>query len=370
MKPKILDFSEISKIKERHPELFIEDHIKLAIDELFDIEFPAKKDTKAKDEIEEFGRSLTGGSYDSWGKWVYYPWLNKVVHFPPVEKLRALRTSRNRNLITTEEQSKLYESTILIIGMSVGSNIIEALVSHGIGGKLILVDMDIIEPSNLNRIRSPYHHVGLHKVEAISRKVWEIDPFIQIVSYEEGINESNLQKILHDHKVDIAVDEMDDLRMKILVREAAKARSLPVLQAADDGDNSLLDVERYDKNPGMALFSGLIPDGVIERVKREDIPRQELGVIIGKHFVGLDNVPLRMFQSLAEVGRSLPSWPQLGGAAALSGIAVAYAARRIILGQSLKEGRTLISIDSELDQERQSKDYQDKVKKYKDMLAE
>ena len=55
---------------------------------------------------------------------------------------------------------------------------------------------------------------------------------------------------------------------------------------------------------------------------------------------------LRLFS--AEVGRTLPSWPQLGGAAALSGVAIAYAAKKIILGQYLKEGRTLISLNEKL----------------------
>jgi tRNA A37 threonylcarbamoyladenosine dehydratase len=87
-----------------------------------------------------------------------------------------VRTSRNRNLINEEEQSRLYNASVLIAGMSVGSNVVEALVSQGIGGKFILADMDIVEPSNLNRIRSPLHHVGLHKVDAISRKVWESIP--------------------------------------------------------------------------------------------------------------------------------------------------------------------------------------------------
>src|SRR5665213_1760069 len=276
MKPVILSFAELAKLGQDHPELITQDHADLAFDELFDIAYPAKKDTKTPDEVEQFTQATSGGDVNAWGVWIYYPWLNQVVHFPPVKELRMLRTSRNRNLITGEEQATLYDTTVLIIGMSVGSNIVEALVSQGIGSKLILVDLDIIEPSNLNRIRSAYHQVGLHKVAAVSRKVWEIDPYLEIVDYNDGLNEQNLLTILDEHQPNVVIDEMDELRMKIKLREAAKARKLPVIMAADDGDNALIDIERYDLEPDLALFSGRIPDEILEKIKTESIPRAQL----------------------------------------------------------------------------------------------
>jgi hypothetical protein len=56
-----------------------------------------------------------------------------------------------------------------------------------------------------------------------------------------------------------------------------------------------------------------------------------------------------MFKSLAEVSKTLPSWPQLGGAATQAGVAIAYAARRIILGQPIDAGRFIIGPDQVLD---------------------
>lgn len=338
----------------------MDDRIDLALDELFDIAHPEKKDTKTQEEVEEYGRQLTGDQPEGWGSWVYYPWLNRLVHIPPKAEFRSLRTSRNRNLITAEEQHKLYGATILIIGMSVGSNVVEALVSQGVGGKLVLVDMDTIEPSNLNRIRSPYHHIGLHKVEAISRKVWEIDPYLEIVGYHDGISEENLPTILDDHHVDIVIDEMDELRMKILLRETARQRQLPVIMAADDGDDSLLDIERYDQG-ATEMFGGRIPADVLERIKNQQLSRPEIGAAIGKYFVGPEHIPLRMYQSLGEVGKTLPSWPQLGGAAALSGVALTYVARKIILGEKVKDGRQLISLDEKLDLEKHDENYQHQI---------
>lgn len=368
MQPKILTLQEKNQLLQNNQTIQVHEQIAYALDELFDIAYPEKKDTKTELEVVEYAKEVTAGDSDSWGNWVFYPWLNQVVHFPPQVELRALRTSRNRNLITAEEQARLYSSTILIVGMSVGSNIVEALVSQGIGHKLVLVDMDIIEPSNLNRIRSPYNHVGLHKVDAISRKVWEIDPYIQIQPYYDGLDEDSLEKILNTESIDVIVDEMDELRMKVLLREAAKAENLPVVMAADDGDNSLLDVERFDINPSTEPFNGAIPADIIERIKAEKIPRAELGMLIGRYFIGAENIPLRMYQSLSQVGKTLPSWPQLGGAAALSGIVVAYAVKKILLGQGVAVGRTLISLDDKLDTENYGQDHHDQLAKFQDFM--
>lgn len=370
MKPQHLKYSGLDALRTEHPELTVEDRVDLAIGELFDIEYPAKKDSKSKEEVQAFGKKITDDNLAEWGEWVYYPWINKAVHFPPVQQLRALRTSRNRNLVTEDEQVKLYGATLLIVGLSVGSNIVEALVSQGIGGKLLLVDMDIIEPSNLNRIRAPYYHVGLSKVEAISRKIWEIDPYLEIEQFDEGLTEQNLTEILGSGIVDVAIDEMDDLRMKVALREVARKYHVPIVMAADDGDNSLLEVERYDLRSDLEPFSGRIPLPILERIKAGGLSRAELGATIGRYFVGPEYIPLRMYESLGEVGKTLPSWPQLGSAAALSGLVVAYATKKILLGQKLKEGRTLMSFDMALDLEQLGKTHQEKLKQFRMMMVE
>lgn len=369
MVPEYINYKEIEAFTQSHPGLDVHDKLDLAIEELFDIKYPEKKDSKSSEDVAAFKVEIVANDMAAWGEWVYYPWLNQLVHFPPKAELRALRTSRNRNLITSEEQAKLYETTILIVGMSVGSNVVEACVSQGIGGKLILVDMDIIEPSNLNRIRSPYHHVGLHKVEAISRKVWELDPYIEIVGYHDGLNDDNLIEILNDHSPDILIDEMDELRMKIVLREAAKERHVPVIMAADDGDDTLLDIERYDLDPDEPPFGGRIPAEVLDLIKKGGLTRPQIGMMIGKYFVGADNIPLRMYESLGEVGKSLPSWPQLGGAAALSGVSLAYVARKIILGEKVQKGRVLISLDEKLNLATTDPEHQAKLDHFKRMLA-
>jgi hypothetical protein len=72
-----------------------------------------------------------------------------------------------------------------------------------------------------------------------------------------------------------------------------------------------------------------------------------IGKMITKH-VGAENVTQRMKESLLEMGKTIVSWPQLGGAALINGGAVAYCVRKILNGEPLEGNRSLISLDEML----------------------
>ena len=87
------------------------------------------------------------------GAWSCYPWLNTVLRTLGPDALYELRTNRNRNLVTTAEQSALRPAHIAIAGLSVGANIVSALAHHGIGGTFSLADRD--EPLLLDAVIAP-----------------------------------------------------------------------------------------------------------------------------------------------------------------------------------------------------------------------
>lgn len=342
------------------------DSTELAVKELYDIFYPEQKDlpNNQKTNCDNFANKY------SWpkGDFVFYAHSGTLVRFLGKSELRALRTSRNRNLITSQEQDRLYNSTIFVAGMSVGSNIVESLVMSGIGGHLAIADMDVIEPSNLNRIRAPYLHVGMNKCDSVAIRMNEIDPYLHFDLYKNGVDMQNIRQIIEELKPDIIVDEVDQIQIKIAMRRLAKSMGIPVVSAADDGDNALLDIERYDIDKNLQIFNGLVPEEVIQRLDGSvKIPRQQLGLLIGKYFVGSKNIPLRMFESLGEVGKTLPSWPQLGSAAAQSGLAVAYACKKILLNQNIKSGRLVIGCDTVLFDD---KNDSEKLKVYQKRLDE
>jgi len=337
----------------------ISDNIDEAVEELYHIENPAQIDNLDQAAFDRYKFSLGGGDLRRYGQWVFYPWNGTLVHFLNADDLRRLRGSRNRNLITEEERQALIDNkTILILGLSVGSNAVDSLLMQGIGSKYILVDMDSLAPTNLNRIRAAYDQVGIHKVDVVAKKISELDPFLTQVHYKEGLNDENMQQILSEHKPDIIIDEMDSLHLKLVVRLRAKELGVPVIMATDDGDNILLDIERFDQDKSQPILHGIMPQEVIDSIlANNQMSRQEMGAIIGKYFVNLENVPVRMLESLLQVGKTLPSWPQLGGAAVLSGLYLAYAAKKIILNQPLNSGRFLMGPEQQLNPELNAEAY-------------
>lgn len=284
----------------------------------------------------------------SWqlGSWVYYPWSGNLVHILEKELFLESRTIRNKDLITAHEQHKYGEFTVGCAGMSVGSNVALSLAISGGSQKIKLADGAVISASNLNRIMTGIYDVGNSKSLVIARKLYEMNPYMEIERYDQNITSETIDNFFEQPwPIHAVVDEIDDLKTKILLRIEAKKRGLPVIMATDLGDDVMLDVERFDLNPHLPLFHGLVP-GVEELLTKEVSKREWLKYatsIIGPH-----NASLRMQQSLLKVGTKLVTQPQLGPTAMMSGVVAAYAIRQIANGEKLKSGRTLVSLDKHL----------------------
>lgn len=278
------------------------------------------------------------------GRWVYYPWRYLAAHILTEREYWLVRTARNRNLITKEEQEKFYNATIGIAGLSVGSSVAFAIALGGGGKRMRLADMDRLALTNTNRILAGADRLGMLKVEMAARTIYEINPYAEIKLHPEGLTKENIEKFFKG--LNIVVDEIDNLAVKYLIREQARKHKIAVVMAADNGDNAVVDVERYDLNPKTPFFHGRMGNVSYEMLKNLD--KFGIGKMITKH-VGPENVTERMQQSLLEMGKTIVSWPQLGGAALVNGAAVAYCVRKILTNQPLEEKRALVSIDEKLD---------------------
>ncbi|TSC56779.1 MAG: Uncharacterized protein G01um101418_180 [Parcubacteria group bacterium Gr01-1014_18] len=280
------------------------------------------------------------------GVWVYFPWMLSLIHVLDEEAFNCVRTARNKHLITEAEQKKFYESTIGIAGLSVGNSVALSIVLGGGAKRIKLADFDRLSLSNLNRIRGGVECLGFLKVEMTARQIYSLNPFTEVEYFPGGLNEENMDRFFDG--LDLVVDEIDNLGIKYRIRQEAKKRKLPVVMAADNGDNGVVDIDRYDLDPELEFFHGRMGD-----LKYEDLIRlnkMEIGKLITR-LVGPENVTERMQQSLMEIGKTVVSWPQLGGAALLNGSAVAYCVRRILNHQSVFDNRTLISWDELMDPE-------------------
>jgi molybdopterin/thiamine biosynthesis adenylyltransferase len=314
--------------------------------ELFGVKNPSKVYTPSfKEEFKVYYESLKASKpLHEDGNWVYFPWSSKLVHILPEEDFQLVRTARNKNLISAEEQEKFYNATIGIGGLSVGSSVAFALVLQGGAKHIKLADMDRLALSNTNRILMGVDNLGVLKVEMAARRIYEINPYAHVECFSDGLNDESLPQFFEG--LDLVIDELDNLAVKYRIREYAKKHGIAVVMAADNGDNAVVDVERYDLDPNTPFFHSRMGDDVTYEMLSH-LDKFGIGKMITKH-VGPENVTVKMQESLLEMGKTIVSWPQLGGAALINGAAVAYCVRKILNGQMLEHNRALVSLDEKL----------------------
>ena len=114
-----------------------------------------------------------------------------------------------------ELQAKFTGSTVAICGLGgLGSNIAVALTRAGVG-KLILIDFDKVDISNLHRQQYQADQIGLYKTEALTETLKRIAPYVEIVSHSVRMTEENFQELLQD--ADIICEAFDDAEAKAML---------------------------------------------------------------------------------------------------------------------------------------------------------
>jgi molybdopterin/thiamine biosynthesis adenylyltransferase len=274
--------------------------------------------------------------------WAYYPWRRAVVGVLGPRAHRALRLDRNRHLITAEEQDRLNGLRIGIAGLSVGHVIAHTLAAEGLCGTVRLADFDDLELTNLNRVPATMLDIGVNKAVVAARRIAELDPYIHLDVMTAGVTPDSLREFLDD--IDIVVEECDSLDVKIMIREAARERRLPVLMATSD--RGLVDIERYDLEPARPILHGLL--GQVDATFLASLPSRDKLPYMLRHADASRSSP-RLIASLVEVTNTLSTWPQLAADVTLGAAVVAEAVRRIGLQQPLRSGQTRIDVGQALD---------------------
>jgi len=287
---------------------------------------------------------LEGRPSSEAGRWIYYPWSRRLIHLLSPEDYRELRTDRNRYKLTPLEQESLRQRRIAVAGLSVGLASALTLAQEGVGGAFHLADFDTLGVSNLNRLRAGVEGLGLKKTVLAARLLFEMDPYLDVTLFSEGVTEDNLDAFLGltpgGPRVDLLVEECDDLKMKLRLRERARAARLPVLM--ESSDRGMLDIERFDLEPERALLHGRV-GAVGSKQLQGYSPREKLPVVL--RILDEQQISPRMAASVMEVGETLSTWPQLASGVALGGAVATDAARRILLGKLTCSGRFYVDLE-------------------------
>ncbi|WP_029099102.1 Rv1355c family protein [Brevibacillus thermoruber] len=309
------------------------------VEELIKAKHPDRR--FSREELSEAVEDYLGEAPEEKGVWVYYPWRRTLVHLLDEEEFVFVRTNRNRNKITQQEQEVLSRKAIGVIGLSVGQSLALTLAMERVCGEIRLADFDTLELSNLNRIRTGVHHLGMPKIIVTAREIAEIDPFLKVVCFADGANEENLDRfLLEGGRLDILVDECDSLNMKILSRLKARALGIPVVM--DTSDRGLVDVERFDLEPDRPILHGLV-DGLDYDTLKGLSNQEKIPHVL--RIVGNDAISARLRASLAEVGKTVCTWPQLASSVTLGAAVGTDVCRRIALGQFRASGRYYVDLE-------------------------
>jgi hypothetical protein len=321
--------------------VLLHDSLAAQLQELVESRSPRKKPTAA--EVAERIPEVTAGApLSAWGTWVYYPWSRLAVHTLPERHFIELRSSRNRYRITPAEQARLDACSIGVVGLSVGQASAVTLVLEGIGRRFRLADGDTLSLSNMNRLRASLADIGLNKCVIAARQMFEIDPYLDVSIFTAGLHDGNVEEFLvGGGKIDVLVEECDDLFIKLLVRDRARAHGIMCIM--DTNDRGMLDVERFDLEPSRPILHGLLGDVSPETVRGLSTYDKVPYLI---RIIPPDTMSLRMRASLFEIDETIPGWPQLASGVALGGALVADVARRSLLGELSASGRFFVDLDT------------------------
>jgi tRNA A37 threonylcarbamoyladenosine dehydratase len=316
---------------------FIEDQVK----ELIKIKHAERK-FSTEELIELTNLHFKGTNREEYGVWVYYEWSNKLVHILDENEFIEVRTSRNQYKITPEERDILSVKKIGVIGLSVGQSVAVTLAMERICTEIRLADFDILELTNLNRIRTGVHNLGLPKVFSVAREISEIDPFLKVVCFPDGLNENNMEAFFTGSgKLDLLVEESDGFDIKILCRYMARDLRIPVIM--EGSDRCLVDVERFDLEPDRDILHGLVNHLDVKVLKKLKTNEEKIPYMLD--VLGLDDSSMRLKASMLEIEQSITTWPQLASAVTMGGGITADVSRRILLNQYRQSGRYHIDIE-------------------------
>jgi adenylyltransferase/sulfurtransferase len=147
-----------------------------------------------------------------------------LIGHPPAARLtneEILRYSRHLIMpeVGMEGQLKLKGAKVLLIGIGgLGAPLGLYLTAAGIG-KIGLVDFDVVDFTNLQRqVTFGTSDVGKPKTEAAKARLSNLNPDVEIISYETKLTSENALELFKDY--DVIVDGTDNFPTRYLVNDA------------------------------------------------------------------------------------------------------------------------------------------------------
>lgn len=134
-----------------------------------------------------------------------------MAYIPSKEEMLTELKKRHGNFV----QEKLSNGTIAVCGLGgLGSNIAISLARAGVG-RLILIDFDQVDISNLHRQQYKASQIGLSKTDALAQNLYEIAPYLTVITHNLRITGDNFHTLLSD--ADIICEAFDQAEEKAML---------------------------------------------------------------------------------------------------------------------------------------------------------
>lgn len=182
-------------------------------------------------------------------------WLICRGEIPSAEEMERLMYARH----TPGIHDLIKNSSVGIMGLGgLGSMVAFALARVGVG-HLLLVDYDVVEPTNLNRQNYFIDQVGMKKTEAMRDNLARVNPYLKIETRDLVLTEESIGTVFRD--VEVLAECFDGAEMKAAALRCALTalKGKPfvgVSGVAGYGENNLIRTTMI--RPGVYL----IGDGV------------------------------------------------------------------------------------------------------------
>lgn len=142
-------------------------------------------------------------------------------------------TSRLERIMGREGLERLAASSVMVLGLGgVGSNCVEALARGGVG-KLVLVDRDEVEISNINRQAIAFYStIGRRKVDVMRTMIADINPDAVVVTRDMLVLPENLESLFDEvGDVDVVIDAIDTISTKLAIAQLAQVRGFNLVSS-------------------------------------------------------------------------------------------------------------------------------------------
>ena len=197
--------------------------------------------------------------------------------------------SRTQLLIGEEAIQKLAKSRVAVFGIGgVGGYVCEALVRSGVGA-FDLVDDDKVCLTNLNRqIIATRKTVGKYKVEVMKERMLEINPDVDVRTYQCFFLPENADDFPFE-EYDYIVDAVDTVTAKLEIIMRAKEKNVPVISAMGAG---------HKLNPGRFRIADIYDTSVcpLARVMRRELKKRNVKSL---KVVYSDEQPIRPVEDMS-----------------------------------------------------------------------